>query len=521
MAWIRPLLFLLLPWFVCCGPGLPPCAAVPRASSEAVDSLLAARSAWRLLDHPRAATRAAAVVGYHAATADLFERLRCDPAGWDAAAARQGTVMAAAGGGRVHPAAFDAVVPAAALIAGEVNGRRRTGTLGVPVVGWRAKRDPPQRPFMPPAGETVALTAMLRFDAPGAPVWHFHEAGAAGDVRVGGRRYTPAVDPAAADALYWRLARLADSAPLNLLRPGRFAEQTGLFFPEPYDPRKIPVVLVHGLGSSPSAFRVLAAEVAADPVLRQRYQIWYFGYATGNPWFYSAALFRDRVREAADHARREGGGETIGKMVVIAHSMGGLLVRGSISEPGTKLFQTAFARPIDELVVPAEVERHLRGIYLYEPLDEPSRVIFMAVPHRGSPMTERFLADLLGRIIRLPVTLTAMALQVVTLNLEAVAATGRDLLPTAIDSLAPASPALHALRDMPIGSGVDIHSIIADRGREGVVTGTDGVVPYWSSHLPDVRSERIISADHSLIDEPAAMEEVKRILRLHLERPGG
>lgn len=523
MIFCRYLIVLpLLTLFVQCGSvGVPPCLAVPRGTPEATDSLAAARASWRLLDHPAAATRAAAVADYNAAVAALFERLRCDPEGWEPAAARLGTAIAPAGGGRVDPAAFDGMLPAAAISADQVNGRRPVGTLGVPVVGWLAERDPPPRPFAPPVGEALTLTVLLRFDAGGAPTWQFHRYGESEAVRVGTRDHTLAYELSAAAALYWRISRLDDLALLNVLLPGRFGDDTGLFFPEPYDPEKIPVVLVHGLHSSSYTFRVLAAELAADPLLRERYQVWFYNYPTGNPWFYSAAIFRGWMREASDHARREGGGETVGNMVIVAHSMGGLLVRGSVSEPGEALYRTAFRKPLEELVLSSEVDQALRDIYLYEPLKDPARVVFMAVPHRGSPMTERFIVDLLARVIRLPVTLTAVALQIATLNLEAVAATGRDLLPTAIDSLSPSSPAVHALAEMPLRPGVEIHSIIGDRGRGGGMAGTDGVVPYWSSHLPGAASERIVQADHSLTGEPATVEEVKRILRLHLEGLGG
>ena len=41
---------------------------------------------------------------------------------------------------------------------------------------------------------------------------------------------------------------------------------------------------------------------------------------------------------------------------------------------------------------------------------------------------------------------------------------------------------------------------------------TDGIVPYWSSHLDGARSELVIPSEHWSILHPQGMAEVKRIL---------
>lgn len=47
--------------------------------------------------------------------------------------------------------------------------------------------------------------------------------------------------------------------------------------------------------------------------------------------------------------------------------------------------------------------------------------------------------------------------------------------------------------------------------------GTDGLVPYWSSHLDGAASEKIVDASHTKITHHhESIEEVRRILHLHL-----
>jgi hypothetical protein len=63
------------------------------------------------------------------------------------------------------------------------------------------------------------------------------------------------------------------------------------------------------------------------------------------------------------------------------------------------------------------------------------------------------------------------------------------------------------------------HSIMGDRGRGDTPNTSDGVVPYWSSHLEGARSERIVSSDHGAHQNQEGEEEVERILLLNLKQP--
>jgi hypothetical protein len=71
----------------------------------------------------------------------------------------------------------------------------------------------------------------------------------------------------------------------------------------------------------------------------------------------------------------------------------------------------------------------------------------------------------------------------------------------------------------PLPVDAPFHSIIGNRGLDKIplTKSSDGVVPYWSSHLAGAISERVVPAPHvTACQNPETVEELKRILRLHL-----
>jgi hypothetical protein len=47
---------------------------------------------------------------------------------------------------------------------------------------------------------------------------------------------------------------------------------------------------------------------------------------------------------------------------------------------------------------------------------------------------------------------------------------------------------------------------------------SDGIVPYWSSHLDGAQSELAVASSHGAHQNPQAITEVKGILKLHAQR---
>ena len=88
-------------------------------------------------------------------------------------------------------------------------------------------------------------------------------------------------------------------------------------------------------------------------------------------------------------------------------------------------------------------------------------------------------------------------------------------IPTSITGLSPKSRVLKAMNKLPIE--VPYHSIIGNRGLDQtpLVKSSDGVVPYWSSHLEGADSELIVPTGHDAFKSPLSVTEVLRILKIN------
>jgi hypothetical protein len=178
----------------------------------------------------------------------------------------------------------------------------------------------------------------------------------------------------------------------------------------------------------------------------------------------------------------------------------------------------------DALSLSAEVKQELEQTLRFQRSPCITRIIFVAVPHRGSVLSESLAGEIGRRLITVPKTITQSIHLMLAQAGTAMSIEEKAYLleedPSSIRALSPDNPLLQALAQMAIDRNIPFHSIIGDRGLGNGEQGSDGVVAYKRAHLDGAESELIVPADHSAHTHPLAVLEVKRILKLHLQQRG-
>ena len=299
---------------------------------------------------------------------------------------------------------------------------------------------------------------------------------------------------------------------------GKSAIPTGLYLMKPYNPAQIPIIFVHGTASSPVWWAEMFNTLMADPVLRQRCQFWFYLYDSGKALNLSARQFREILTSKVAELDPEGRNKALRNMVVIGHSQGGLLTKLTAVDTQDRIIRGVTGKGLEELNLTSEQREMIRKRAVFEPLPFVDRVVFISTPHRGSFLAGDLIRNLVRRLVFLPVDIIK---HTVILGKALAAAEvpeewrtgGR----TSIDSMSPKNPALLALAEIPLTPGIKGHSIISVQGEGDPTQGDDGVVEYKSAHVDYVESELIVKSGHSCQGHPLTIEEVRRILLLHLD----
>jgi triacylglycerol esterase/lipase EstA (alpha/beta hydrolase family) len=305
---------------------------------------------------------------------------------------------------------------------------------------------------------------------------------------------------------------------------GFLTRKTQLVSTRPYRRGLIPVVLVHGTGSSALRWAELYNELDNDPRIHARYQFWFFSYDSGNPIAYSASLLRQSLESAVAKLDPEGKDPALRRMIVMGHSQGGLLTRMLVVDAGDAFWRNVSAKPFDQVKMSDETRELLQRALFVKPLPFVERVVFVATPHHGSYVAGSWLAQQGARLISMPLTITKTLKDFATINKDARAISSTRGSPTAVDNMTPGNPFVKTLSSLPIAPNVAVNSIIPVDGDPPYSGKNDGVVEYDSAHIEPVESEVVVRSKHSCQANPATMEEVRRILLHHLDvgpKPNG
>ena len=337
-------------------------------------------------------------------------------------------------------------------------------------------------------------------------------------VSIADERVPLEAEPSAALALTFTGVPILELETLGFLGrlSGLLADRPPLISTTPYKPGLIPVVFVHGTQSSVVRWAEMYNRLLADPDIRGRYQFWFFQYDSGNPIVLSALRLREALGAALARLDPHGQDPALRRMVLIGHSQGGLLVKMQAISSGDRFWKAFSRKPFTELRLADDTRELLRRAMFVEPLPEVSRVVFICTPHRGSFVAGRSLvANLVRRLWSLPFALAGVAAELAR-DPDAMQNGGSAVVPSAVDNMSPRHRFIRVLQEIPVAPSTTINSIIAVKGDGPVERSHDGVVAYESAHIEPVESELVVRSAHSAQDNPHTIEEVRRILRLHV-----
>ncbi len=409
---------------------------------------------------------------------------------------------------------FDRLEPFAGYRSGELTHNYRWPGIGVPLI---AVRQPPCRSGhacrLVPERQPFAATAVLRFED--RPVLELFDPLRTSRVEWAGYEGPVARDLTA--PLAFSLHRDVRSNVAGLFQTGFNDGDARLYMIEPYQPGKVPVIFVHGLASDPSTWYDLANELRARPQLQSRYQIWAFKYSTGEAFLKSAARLRAECRNIVAQLDPEGRDPALHQIVLVGHSMGGLVCKLQVTASDNTLWNAVAGRPLESIRATEPQRAELAETFFFEPLPCVRRVVFMATPHRGSSWARQAVGRISSAMVSVPEEIQQQHDELARNNPGVFSEEMQRRVPTSIDLLEPDSPLLRSMLCLRVAPQVQVHSLIANgelMWRDGP---GDGVVPVSSALHPNEASRRMVPTTHSgLHHHPEAVEELVNILRRHV-----
>lgn len=339
-----------------------------------------------------------------------------------------------------------------------------------------------------------------------------------------GQKVPLAANFSAAYGLWLAQSGFATESLRTLFGRGPGIREPHIYLMQPYDPNRRIIFMLHGLASSPEAWVNLANDIMGDPEMREHFQVWSVYYPTNAPLALNRFAITQALNQTLRHFDASGKRPASRDMVFIGHSMGGVLARLMLSRSGDVLWDDLLSRYELRGERLQRVQTRLGPLLRFDPEPNVERAIFIAAPHRGTDVAGDRLGRLIGRLVRLPLTILGKFEDVFTALQDGPSTDGKaetTRIPTSIDNLKATDPFVRSAAALPMRPGLKYHSIIAQRKADlPLLQSDDGLVPYWSAHLDGALSEKVIISGHSVQETPQAVLEVRRILRQDLQDIG-
>ena len=311
------------------------------------------------------------------------------------------------------------------------------------------------------------------------------------------------------------LSRPREAATNSLLNPNEAG--AGLFMLEPYDPQKIPVVMIHGFWSSPMIWMNMVNDLRSFPSIRENYQFWFYQYPTSQPFWFSAAKLRSSLQNIYHNLDLKKQHRQLHNTVLIGHSMGGLLSLMQTVESHDAFWQLVSHKPFGQLQAPQHIRQSLANTVFFHPNPSISKVITIATPHQGSVMANNYTQWIGQTLFQLPEPTNLIAKQLIRENPNLFHSTELLTTKTSLDSLEPGGKIFHVLKMARRNPATSYHNIYGDTKSSTLIqklaSSSDGVVTTESAQLPGAQSELSVDANHlTITDATPTILEIRRIL---------
>ncbi len=408
--------------------------------------------------------------------------------------------------------------------------------LGVPLIAVRESKKTarPWEQFYPP-GLAFSVTAFLEIAPQPSPgenanpqqcVLHLYDPLQKTWIQVD-KRMAPLESDMSTPLAYFLNDPLLNTQVLptfSLLNADLIKKFSGLYMLEPFDPNKIPVVLVHGLWSTPVTWTEMYNDLRSMEEIRSNYQFWFYLYPTGQPFWVSAEQMRNDLAKVHKTLDPWNESQALHEMVLVGHSMGGLVSSLQTMESGDDFWHMVSDKPFNSLQGDKDALREIESLFFFDPNPSIKRVITIGTPHMGSSYANSTTQWLGRKFFQIPDLLESKSEKIIRENADAIRDDSVFATKTSIDSLSPDSKFFQTMKQARRPDDVRYHNIVGHveeknliikafgNGEEG-----DGVVSLTSATAADAQSEIEVSSEHANIHRhPLAILEVRRILLEHL-----
>src|SRR5438552_12064591 len=277
----------------------------------------------------------------------------------------------------------------------------RVSGIGAPLVAVGREENPQFRRQYKLRRVYAPATAVIQFSGQKADL-KFVDPFQVERVALDKRNFPLAVDLNAPTAMLIARERPERLGFASVMNPQKYADTARLTQLQQFDPARIPVIFVHGLQETGASWAPMINSLQDDPWIRKHYQFWVYGYPSGYPYPYSAALFRqdlDGIERAFPKHKR---------VVLISHSLGGMICRLIITDAGDKIWRDYFATSPAKTQLASDTRKLLEESLVFNHRPDVQRVIFISTPHRGSKLASGWIGRIGAALVRTPRLFTSV-----------------------------------------------------------------------------------------------------------------